>query len=167
MHVNLKAITVAAAALMAATAAHSAVVDIETQIVAYDDMALMSRVIDQSGNYTLSFAALDTDTPIPDPMGYKVWRIVDHSDNLRRIINSLFDQADTPMSHGHSVDLGHIEAGVRFVALALADYTGFSMTLNYVEPDAPQPAPVPLPATLPLLAGALGLAGVALRRRNG
>ena len=41
---------------------------------------------------------------------------------------------------------------------------------NYKNPaltfDLVQPAPIPLPATLPLLMGALGVAGLALRRRR-
>lgn len=64
--------------------------------------------------------------------------------------------------NGTSVNLGFLEAGVDFAAglLSAGDAT---MSLTRIDD---QPAPIPLPATLPLLAAALGAAGLVARRRK-
>lgn len=78
----------------------------------------------------------------------------------------------------NTLDLGFVDSGsFSSTFVYVYDYVGPDMELSYYifvspggevtvdGPEAPTPV-VPLPASLPLLAGALGVAGLATRRRK-
>lgn len=122
--------------------------------------------IEQSGTYTLNFSGTGEIADFPDYLGFGGYVFAEMNGGLGELLvrlgtgDGVFDFSATS---GASISLGFLAAGVDFAAGLLS---AGNSTMSLVRIDD-QPAPVPLPATLPLLAAAMGAAGLAARRRHG
>ncbi|TBN40419.1 hypothetical protein EYE42_08460 [Paracoccus subflavus] len=119
--------------------------------------------IEQAGSYTLDFSGTGSIQGFPEYLGFAAYIYAEVDGGLDELIETLAGGIGLSAFDGTSVDLGFLASGVDFAA-GLASLGNVRMSLNRVD-DAP--APIPLPATLPLLAAAIGAAGLVGRRRNG
>lgn len=118
--------------------------------------------IEQAGTYTLDFSGTGGVSMFPDYLGFAAYVFAEVDGGLDGLIDSLDGGIQFPAFNGTSIDLGFLAAGIDFAA-GIASVGQVRMSLNRVD-DVP--APIPLPATLPLLAAAIGVAGLIGRRRN-
>lgn len=129
------------------------------------DTAILLTEVAVSGIYELSY------TGTPFVAGAYVFTNIgfepgdDIVDVIARAIvtfgGGLFTEPDLP-------DQFHLDAGTDFLAgFGIFGFNTYgTLRLSLLETDPPPLPAVPLPATAPLLAGALGLAGAALRRNR-
>lgn len=119
--------------------------------------------IEQAGTYTLDFSGTGAIQGFPDYLGFAAYIFAEVDGGLDKLIETLGGGIPISAFDGTSVDLGFLARGVDFAA-GIASLGDVRMSLNRVDDT---PAPIPLPATLPLLAAAIGAAGLVGRRRNG
>lgn len=117
--------------------------------------------ITQAGEYTLDFSGVGTIEEAPDYLGGAGYVFADVN-SLIDLLVALADVELISVRDGLSVSLGFLEAGTDFAAGIVTLGGRTTMSLNLVD----APAPIPLPASLPLLAAAVGVAGIAGRRRK-
>ncbi|VDS07816.1 hypothetical protein PARHAE_00994 [Paracoccus haematequi] len=119
--------------------------------------------IQQAGRYTLDFSGTGSIEGLPDYLGFAGYVLAEVT-GLEELLELLDDGVTFTAINGLSFDLGFFEAGTDFAA-GIATLGG-DATMSLVRIDD-EPAPVPLPASLPLLAAAVGITGLAARRRIG
>ena len=163
MTTTLKAALLAAVTSLgishAADAATVASVD-----VAWGKAGTLIHEIDQAGDYTLDFTGKGKLWFNPNYLGKAAYVFAEVNDGLDDLLGTLGGGVKWDVMKDSSVDLGYLALGIDFIAGIWALGGPVTMSLN-VE-DSPAPAPVPLPATLPLLAAAMGAAGLVARRRK-
>lgn len=117
----------------------------------------------QAGHSRLDFSGTGRIEGLPGYLGTAAYLFAEFAGGL----DEFFDTVTTDMAFiatdGLSFDLGYLAAGVDFAAAIITLGGDATLTLSR---DDDQPAPIPLPATLPLLAAALGAAGLVARRRK-
>lgn len=118
--------------------------------------------IEQAGTYTLDFSGTGGLPGFPDYLGFAAYIFAEVDGGLGNLLASLAGGIEVSASNGTSVNLGFLAAGVDFAA-GIVSVGASTMSLNRID-DVP--APIPLPATLPLLAAAIGAAGLVSRRRK-
>lgn len=148
------------AALGLGAGAQAATVDSVT--VPLGELDGLFHEITQPGEYTLDFSWLGTIGEQEPILLGAVGYIYAELDNILDLLEALDDFDPILVADGQSISLGFLDAGVDFAALFVALGGSTTMSLNLVD----APAPIPLPASLPLLAAAIGVAGVAARRRQ-
>lgn len=120
--------------------------------------------INQAGDYTLDFSGKGRLWFSPNYLGSAAYVFAEVDGGIGQLVETLGGGVKLTAMKTTSVDLGYLGLGLDFVAGIWALGGDVRMSLN-VE-DVPAPAPVPLPATLPLLAAAVGAAGLLARRRK-
>ena len=118
--------------------------------------------VETAGNYSLNFSGESRLNS--GRLGTAAYVLAEVDGGLSALLDTIGAGGDFSVYNGTSVSLGFLDVGTDLAA-AIWAYGG-SLTMSLVLDEDSQPAPVPLPATLPLLAGALGVAGFAARRRK-
>lgn len=147
------------AALGTGTAANAATV--ATVDVPFLQFGGIIYEIDQAGTYTLDFSGTGGLPGFPDYLGFAAYIFAEVDGGLGNLLNTLSGGIEVSAFDGTSVNLGFLAAGVDFAA-GIVSVGQTTLSLNRID-DVP--APIPLPATLPLLAAAIGAAGLVGRRR--
>lgn len=153
----------AAALAFSATFGISSAVDAAT--VASVDVSLLEfdgiiYEVEQAGLYTLDFSGVGL-LGVPNYLGFAAYIFAEVDGGLGELLETLGGGITFSAFNGTSIDLGFLEVGVDFAA-GLLSAGNATMSLNRID----VPAPIPLPASLPLLAAAVGAAGLAARRRK-
>ncbi|WP_295045730.1 hypothetical protein [uncultured Paracoccus sp.] len=151
------------AAVMAAGLASGAqAATVSSVTVPFSFLGGLFHTVTQSGEYRLDFSGEGTIPESPDYLGFAGY-VLDGPTNLAELIAALGQPGASLMSvfDGISSPIFYLEEGYDFAAAIAA--TAGTTTVDLVLVDAP--APVPLPASLPLLAAAVGITGLAARRR--
>ena len=116
----------------------------------------------QAGNYTLDFSWSAPIGEVEPLFLGAVGYVFIELDSLFELLVALADVDPILVQDGQSIPLGFLDAGTDFAAGLVTLGGSTTMSLNLVD----APAPIPLPASLPLLAAAIGAAGLAGRRRQ-
>lgn len=118
----------------------------------------------EAGDYTLDFSGTGIFPGAPGYLGTAAYIFAEVEGGLDDLLASLGGGVTFVAMNGTSISLGFLAAGTDFAAGILT--LGGNATMSLTRIDDTQPAPVPLPATLPLLAFAVGGAGLAAHRRK-
>lgn len=147
---KLAALALSTAAMLGAASAQAATV----ASVELDQFSAgtLAKTIETAGDYTLDFSGYILTLP---PLGMAAFSLIGDSTNP-----SVFS-----FENKDSIELGYLSAGTAFWAAIWALGGPLTASLTLVESPPPLAA-VPVPASMPMLAGGLAVAGLALRRRQ-
>ena len=130
--------------------------------VSWGKFGTITHEIDQAGDYSLDFTGKGKLWFNPNYLGKAAYVFAEVDEGLDDLLDTLGGGITWSAMKNDSVDLGYLGLGVDFIAGIWALGGNVKMSLNLAD----APAPVPLPATLPLLAAAVGAAGLVARRRK-